>query len=117
MEQTLAQVARLIRSKNAGPFWLTFDVMFADAAMYQRVRDQRVITVDVVSLLYHQPREQVSVFAHDSALAIKVSMPRPQSSGSAFDTDVLGGQQYAPLMDLTVVVDDRPALPGASRRA
>ena len=37
MEQTLAQVARLIRSKNAGPFWLTFDVMFADAAMYYRV--------------------------------------------------------------------------------
>jgi hypothetical protein len=42
------------------------------------------------------------VFAHDTALAIKVSFPRPVSSGSALDTDVFGGQQYAPLMDLTV---------------
>src|SRR5450759_1702978 len=104
MEQTLAEIAKLIRSKNAGPFWLTFDVMFADAATYRRVRDQHVITIDVVSRLYHQPPDHVRVFAHDSALAIKVSMPRPQSSGSAFDTDVFGGQQYAPLMDLTVAV-------------
>jgi hypothetical protein len=117
VEQTLAQVARLIRSKNAGPFWLTFDVMFADASMYRRVRDQRVINVDVVSRLYNQPRDHVSVFAHDSALAIKVSMPRQHSSGSAFDTDVFGGQQYAPLMDLTVLVEDGPTPPGANRRA
>lgn len=106
MRRTLAEVAKLIRSKNAGPFWLTFDVMFGDAAMYRRVRDQRVITTEVVSRLYHQPPGQVRVFAHDSAFAIKVSMPRQQSSGSAFDTDVFGGQQYAPLMDLTVLVDD-----------
>jgi hypothetical protein len=36
------------------------------------------------------------------ALAIKVSFPRPQSSGSKYDSDVYGGQQYAPLLGLTV---------------
>ena len=42
------------------------------------------------------------VVNHDTALAIKVSFPRPQSSGSKYDSDVYGGQQYAPLLALTV---------------
>jgi Domain of unknown function (DUF4387) len=103
--QTLGQCAKLIRSKNAGPFWLTIDVMFDDAATYKAVRDQRVITAELMGRLYGQPAERISVFAHDAALAIKVSLPRPQSSGSPLDTDVFGGQQYAPLLDLNVDID------------
>ena len=37
MRKPLAEVAKLIRSKNAGPFWLTFDVMFQDPELYRRV--------------------------------------------------------------------------------
>jgi hypothetical protein len=44
----------------------------------------------------------IIVVNHDAALAIKVSFPRPQSSGSMRDSDVYGGQQYAPLLDLDV---------------
>ena len=102
MRKTLAEAAKLIRSKNAGPFWLTFDVMFDDEDTYSRVRDQRVLAPEVVAPLYRLPPDEVQVFAHDGALAVKVSMPRPNSSGSPFDTDVFGGQQYAPLLDLTV---------------
>jgi len=46
--------------------------------------------------------QDVIVVNHDAALAIKVSFPRPQSSGSKYDSDVYGGQQYAPLLSLTV---------------
>jgi Domain of unknown function (DUF4387) len=102
VRKTLAETAKLIRSKNAGPFWLTFDVMFDDADVYRSVRDQDVLNVDRVASLFGQDPAVVRVFAHDSALAVKVSFPRPSSSGSALDTDVFGGQQYAPLMDLTV---------------
>jgi Domain of unknown function (DUF4387) len=102
VRKTLAETAKLVRSKNAGPFWLTFDVMFEDEDIYRRVRDQHVLTPEVVAPLYRMAAEQVQVFAHDRALAVKVSMPRPYSSGSPFDTDVFGGQQYAPLLDLTV---------------
>ena len=28
---TLGDLAKLVRSKNAGPFWLTIDIMFDDA--------------------------------------------------------------------------------------
>jgi hypothetical protein len=102
VRKTLAETAKLVRSKNAGPFWLTFDVMFEDEDTYRRVRDQRILTPEVVGPLYQLAREQVQVFAHDRALAVKVSIPRAHSSGSPFDTDVFGGQQYAPLLDLTV---------------
>ena len=102
MRKTLAETAKLVRSKNAGPFWLTFDVMFDDEGVYRKVRDQRVLTSEVVAPLYRLTPDQVQVFAHDAARALKVSMPRPHSSGSPFDTDVFGGQQYAPLLDLTV---------------
>jgi hypothetical protein len=102
VRKTLAETAKLIRSKNAGPFWLTFDVMFDDPETYRCVRDQDVLNVDLVARLFGQDPAVVRVFAHDSALAVKVSFPRPNSSGSALDTDVFGGQQYAPLMDLTV---------------
>ena len=105
--KTLGELAKLIRSKNAGPFWLTLDVMFDDRETYEAVRDQRVLTVDLVSRLYGQPKERVLVFAHDAALAIKVSLPRPHSSGSPLDTDVFGGQQYAPLLDLPVQIHER----------
>jgi Domain of unknown function (DUF4387) len=103
--KTLAETAKLIRSKNAGPFWLTFDVMFDDEAVYRRVRDQGVLTVEVVSRLYAVPADQVLLFADDNALAIKASIPRPRSSGSALDTDIFGGQQYAPLLDLSVELE------------
>ena len=59
--------------------------------------------------LYRVPVEHVLVFAHDSALALKVSLPRPQSSGSRHDTDVFGGQQYAPLLDLPVKAREQNA--------
>lgn len=106
MLTTLAQAAKLIRSKNAGPFWLTLDVMFEDAEVYRQVRDQHVITAERVAQLYGLDPGDVLVFASDSALALKASMPRAQSSGSPADSDVFGGQQYAPLLDLEVRLED-----------
>ena len=39
MMATLGDLAKLVRSKNAGPFWLTIDIMFDDADAYRRARD------------------------------------------------------------------------------
>jgi hypothetical protein len=106
MRRSLGELAKLIRSKNAGPFWLTFDVMFDNSDVYREVRDQNVLSIERLAACYRQDPAVVRVFAHDAALAIKVSFPRPASSGSALDTDVFGGQQYAPLMDFTVELPD-----------
>lgn len=98
----LAELARLIRSKNAGPFELTFDVMFDDAATYERVKRSGAITRDVIAARYGLQPEAVKFFYCDSALAIKATIPRPYFQGDLRDSDGHGGQQYAPLMDIVI---------------
>jgi hypothetical protein len=99
---TIADLAKLVRSKNAGPFWLTFDVMFETRDGYERVRDAAVLTRDRIAKIYGISENAIIVVNHEAAMAIKISFPRPQSSGSAYDPDVFGGQQYAPLLELQV---------------
>ena len=99
---TIADLAVLVRSKNAGPFWLTIDIMFDDPEKYRRVRDGEVVNRAAVAGMFKRDPADIIVVNHDAALAIKVSFPRPQSSGSKYDSDVYGGQQYAPLLSLAV---------------
>ncbi len=98
----LARLARLIRSKNAGPFELTFDIMFESAEAYERVKRSGAVTREVVARCYGLPPEKVKFFLCDNALAIKASIPRPHFQGDPLDSDGHGGQQYAPLMDIEI---------------
>ena len=98
----LWELAALIRSKNAGPFWLTIDVMFDDTETYELVRRSGVLTPESIAATYRTDVANVKFIAHDAARALKVSLPRPAVSGSAGDGDVYGGQFHAPLVDLEV---------------
>ncbi len=98
----LDQIAKVIRSKNAGPFCLTLDMLFATRADYERVRDSNAITRASMSSLYKQPEHEVQVYFHDAALAIKVSLVRRVSAGSIHDTDLYGAQQHVLLYPLEV---------------
>ncbi|HEY2184899.1 MAG TPA: DUF4387 domain-containing protein [Xanthobacteraceae bacterium] len=102
---TLGDLAKLVRSKNAGPFWLTIDIMFDDAEAYRRACDAEIINRGAIARLYSRNPADIIVVNHDTALAIKVSFPRPQSSGSKEDSDVYGGQQYAPLLGCKCQID------------
>ena len=98
----LWQMTKLIRSKNAGPFELTFDVIFKDQQGYEKVRDAKLISAEWFAATYRLPVQAVSVIHYDAANAIKITIPRPTISGDIDDGDVYGGQQYAPLVDLEV---------------
>lgn len=98
----LRELAKLIRSKNAGPFLLTFDIMFEDQKSYEKVRDAGVITRESMSALYNTPPEDVHLVNYDAAHAIKFTIPRPVFQGELEDRDVFGGQQYGPLVDIEV---------------
>jgi uncharacterized protein YfiM (DUF2279 family) len=87
---TLGDLAKLVRSKNAGPFWLTIDIMFDDAGAYLRARDAEIVNRAAIARLYNRNPADIIVVNHDTALAIKVSFPRPQSSGSKLDSDAYG---------------------------
>ncbi|MDZ4164874.1 MAG: DUF4387 domain-containing protein [Smithellaceae bacterium] len=98
----LAEIARLIRSKNAGPFELTFDIMFDDQESFQRVQDSKALSRQLIADLYQVPLEDVKYFVVPAALAFKASIPRPRFQGDLLDSDGHGGQQYAPLMDIEI---------------
>lgn len=102
----LKELARVIRSKNAGPFELTFDIMFADAESYERVKRSGVISAELFARLYAVSLDRVlSVHAFDPALSFKATIARPVSSGTAGDSDVFGAQQHAPLLDVEIPWD------------
>jgi hypothetical protein len=98
----LWQLTKLIRSKNSGPFELTFDVIFKDRESYEKVRDLRLIDADWFARTYRLTPEVVSIINYDAANAIKITIPRPAISGDIDDTDVFGGQQHGPLVDIEV---------------
>jgi hypothetical protein len=98
----LHTLCTLIRSKNAGPFMLTIDVMFRDADGLRRAVNSGVLSAGRIASTYSLPEETVRVFVVESALALKISFPRPVPSGSVHDTDIYGGQFHAPLVRLVV---------------
>ena len=104
----LRTLARLIRSKNAGPFELTIDIIFADDNTYQSVKQSGVINRELFAQLYRVPRDQVLLFTHDRAFAFKASIPRTIASGDPEDGDVFGGQLHGPLVDLEISVGRSP---------
>ena len=98
----LWEVTKLIRSKNVGPWELTFDVIFKDDEMYRKVRDAKTINAEWFAKTYRLTPEVVTIINYDAASAIKITIPRPVISGDIDDTDVFGGQQYGPLVELEV---------------
>ena len=98
----LADIANLIRSKNAGPFTLTFDIMFTELASYRRVKTSGALNPRAFAKLYGSPVEKVRFFECENALAFKFSIPRPLAQGELGDGDMHGGQQFIPLMNLEI---------------
>ena|ERR1043166_6819183 len=101
--QTLLSLAKVIRSKNAGPFELTFDIMFDDPAAYERVKRSGVINARRIAEAYRVRLDDVLVCRpYDPAVAFKITLRRPVSSGDIDDRDVYGCQQHIPLTRIEV---------------
>lgn len=101
----LVDIASVIRSKNAGPFQVTIDLMFATAADYHRVLASGVLQPERICDLYRALPADVQVIPFERVLAIKVTVPRRWGScgsGSSGDRDVYGAQQHGPLAELQV---------------
>jgi len=101
--QKLSDLAKTIRSKNAGVDKITFDIIFTTRDAYERVKRTRVITRESMARLYGIPESRISDFVEfDPANAIKFTIYRLTPSGSAGDPDIFGSQQYAPLLDVQI---------------
>ena len=103
----LVELARTIRSKNAGVDHITFDVIFPDRASFDLVRRAGVLTRATIAALYRiDPARIVELVEYEPGLAIKFTIRRERPSGSPGERDVFGSQQYAPLFDVAVPVPD-----------
>ncbi|CAH1661458.1 conserved hypothetical protein [Hyphomicrobiales bacterium] len=101
----LSELAKTIRSKNAGVDKITFDIIFTDRAIYKKVLASQAVTAAKISSLYGIAQERIADFVeYDPACAIKFTIYRNAPSGSAGDSDIFGAQQYAPLLDIDVLV-------------
>jgi hypothetical protein len=104
MEHTVAlgEIASKIRSKNAGPFWVTVDIFFGDRASYDTAAADGAITPARVAALYGVQTETVKIFRIRDLEAIKISYPRKTPQGSADDRDIHAAQQYIPLLSYRI---------------
>ena len=99
----LVELAKTIRSKNAGVDQITFDIIFRDRESYELVKRSGALTAAAMSRLYAVPPERITAFVeYDPGLAIKFTIRRDRPSGSPGERDVFGAQQYAPLFDVPI---------------
>ena len=99
------ELAAVFRSKNAGPFRTTFDILFDADEPYRRVKDSGVISKELRAALYGiKPEVVYGVFYVDAARGIKITIPKPidMISGHPDSRDVHGAQQHIPLKSIEV---------------
>ena len=101
MKHSIRDVAKVIRSKNSGPFELTFDIIFKDKRWFDLFRERQIINPALVCRLFGIPAEDLSgIIAFEPAHAIKITIKRWQPSGAPGETDIYGAQQHAPLLSI-----------------
>jgi len=102
----LAEVCRHIRSKNAGPFWISVDLFFCDADAYRRYKDDPAITPSTFAELFDADPSAIKIIRVDNLHVVKVSYPRPKPQGWQGERDMHGGQQYVSLLELQLARND-----------
>jgi hypothetical protein len=98
--RTLGELALEVRSKNAGPFWMTLEAFMPDGQTY-RIADA-LITPELIRELYQVPPTSLQIFRIPHLHVVKVSFPRPIVQGSLRDRDMHAGQHHVPLANTFV---------------
>ncbi len=98
----LRDVCRHIRSKNAGPFWVTVDLFFNDAEAYARYSKDPNLSPTLIESLFGTSANDVKIFHLDTLHAVKISYPRIHPQGWRGERDMHSGQQCYRLFDVKI---------------
>ena len=99
----MTKLAKVIRSKNSGPFELTFDIIFKTREIYEKMKKRKSINRDFVRRLYNVTDKKIlNIVYFEPAKAIKSTIARSIGSGDVGETDVYGAQQHMPLVNAMV---------------
>ena len=94
----LIEYTKILRSKNAGPLFITFDLIFNTTEDMQYVAER--LTKEQISEAYGVSVEKIDIIAYDVVNSIKITFPRKNISGSLADDDIYGCQQHVPLSNI-----------------
>ena len=93
---SLGSIVRKIRSKNAGPFWLTIDIFCEDKTNFIHVC--KGLQNTRIADLFNIEESMIRRFEMSQLNVIKISIPRPKIQGTAADTD-MHGASFAVLLE------------------
>lgn len=96
----LEDVCHQIRSKNAGPFWISVDLFFRDRAAFDRYADVKELQPENLGPLFGVRPDQVGCFLVPDLAVLKISYPRRDPQGGMIERDLHGGQQYIRIVDV-----------------
>jgi hypothetical protein len=98
----LREVCRHVRSKNAGPYWITVDLFFRDREMLDRYVDAPALQAAAIAELFDADKGSVKRFVVPDLAVLKLSYARGAPQGGVVERDMHGGQQYVRLLDLEI---------------
>lgn len=98
----ISDVCRHIRSKNAGPFWVTIDLFFDGEEKFRQYRDSPMLGPQLFARLFGTNPDLVKRIPVDGLHMIKISYPRPNPQGWMRERDMHAGQQFARLLDVDI---------------
>jgi hypothetical protein len=96
----LIDLAKILRSKNAGPLYITFDLIF-DSREKMLLAEGSLIK-EIIARAYGAQEKYVDIITYEVVNSIKITMPRKHISGSIYDDDIYGCQQHIPLGNIEI---------------
>jgi len=97
---TVKQVCRHVRSKNAGPYWVTFDLFFDGPENFRRYKDSAALGPALLQRLFGADPQLVKRFAVPKLDMLKLSYARTSAQGGVVERDMHCGQQFVRLLDV-----------------
>jgi hypothetical protein len=98
----IKDVAKYVKSKNAGPFWTTLEIYCENHEDYQAISSSKQLTKETVARLYDTEAEAVKMFYLENLNVIKISYPRKKPQGHKYERDMHSGQQYVLIADVEI---------------
>lgn len=96
----LIDLAKILRSKNAGPLYITFDIIFNNSEDLRTAVNG--LTKQKISKAYEVREEQIDIIVYEIVNSIKITFPRKIISGSVLDDDIYGCQKHVPLGNIEI---------------
>jgi hypothetical protein len=97
---TIKDVCRHVRSKNAGPYWVTIDLFFDGPETFAKYSQSPALGPDLLHRLFGADPAQVKRFPVSSLNVLKISYARTAPQGGEVERDMHCGQQFVRLLDV-----------------